>query len=130
MVGEDGKVISSNVIDEKKDEPKKKEPKKEETGKGGAIKLEDCPKVVQDLFKREAGEGGKILDLEKGEREGKVVYAATLVCKEKSYRIVVTAEGKVVSCKEIDRKQPLRAGRLPGAPALPWHDEGRPLGEP
>src|SRR5688500_7759193 len=67
---------------------------KEET-----VKLEDCPKAVQDTI-RKAAAGGKIEEVEKETENGKTVYEAEVVIDGDEYEVKVADDGKLLSKKQ------------------------------
>lgn len=64
------------------------------------VKLEDCPKPVQDTIKQAVGQG-TIKAIEKENEDGKQVYGVDAVIDGKPYEIKVAPDGKLLS-KKID----------------------------
>jgi hypothetical protein len=65
------------------------------------VKLEDCPKAVQETIKKEAGTG-TIEEIEKETEGGKVVYSAEVKIDGKEYDIKVGEDGKLISKEAED----------------------------
>jgi uncharacterized membrane protein YkoI len=63
------------------------------------VKLEDCPKAVQDTLKKAAA-GGKIEGVEKETENGKAVYEADVVIDGDEYEVKVAEDGKLLSKKQ------------------------------
>ena len=63
------------------------------------VKLEDCPKAVQDTIKKAAA-GGKIEEIEKETENGKAVYEADVVIDGDEYEVKVAEDGKLLSKKQ------------------------------
>jgi hypothetical protein len=59
------------------------------------VKLEDCPKAVQDTLKK-ASAGGKIEEIEKETENGKTVYEAEVVIEGDEYEVKVAEDGKLL----------------------------------
>jgi len=64
------------------------------------VKLEDCPKAVQETIKKEVG-SGTIEEIEKKTKDGKTVYEADATIDGKKYEIKVAEDGTLIS-KELD----------------------------
>lgn len=73
-----------------------------------AVKLEDCPKAVQDTIKKEVG-SGKIDKLVKEVEDGKMIYSVDAKIDGKDYEINVAEDGTLISKKldtdEGDKKE-------------------------
>jgi hypothetical protein len=65
------------------------------------VKLEDCPRDVQDAL-RKAAAGGKIEEVEKETENGKAVYEADVVIDGDEYEVRVAEDGKLLSKKLED----------------------------
>ena len=59
------------------------------------VKLEDCPKAVQDTIKQEAG-SGKIEEIEKETENGRTLYEAEVVIGGKTYELTVGEDGTLI----------------------------------
>ena len=67
------------------------------------VKLEDCPKAVQETLKKEIGDG-KIEDIAMEKEDGKVIYEADAEIGGKDYEIKVSADGRLISKKLEEEK--------------------------
>jgi hypothetical protein len=64
------------------------------------VKLEDCPKAVQQTIKTEVG-AGKINEIEKEKKANGYVYEAEVVIAGKQYDLKVAENGKLLA-KQLD----------------------------
>ena len=62
------------------------------------VKIEDCPKAVQETIKKEVG-NGKIEDITKDAEDGKTSYEADVEIGGKDYEIKVAEDGTLISKK-------------------------------
>lgn len=60
------------------------------------VKMSDCPKAVQKTLKRESRDG-KIVEVEKGKVDGKVIFEAEVWFGKKEYEVQVRADGMLVA---------------------------------
>lgn len=67
------------------------------------VKMEDCPKAVQDTLTKEA-QGGQITAVVKEEKDGKASYEADAVIGGKNYEIKVAADGTLLKKKLEEKK--------------------------
>ena len=63
------------------------------------VKLDECPAAVQKTIKQNTG-GGKILEIEKTEEKGSVVYEAEVEKDGKKFDIEVAADGKLIKVED------------------------------
>ena len=73
------------------------------------VKLEDCPKGVQDTLTKEA-QGGQITVIDKEEEDGKATYETDVVINGKNYEIRVAADGTLIGKKLDDEKDEKKDG--------------------
>jgi len=64
------------------------------------IKLEDCPKAVQDTIKKEMG-AGVLKEVEKETEDGKTTYSADVTIDGKAYEVKVGEDGTLLK-KKLD----------------------------
>lgn len=69
------------------------------------VKLEDCPKAVQDTIKKEVS-AGKIEEIAKETEDGKTTYEVDAKIDGKDYEIKVAEDGTLISKKlDADEKE-------------------------
>ena len=69
-----------------------------------AVKLEDCPKAVQDTITKEVG-SGKVVKLVKEVEDGKTIYSVDATIDGKPYEINMAEDGTLISKKLDDGKE-------------------------
>jgi hypothetical protein len=73
------------------------------------VKLEDCPKPVQDTLTKEA-QGSQITVIDKEEENGKVTYETDVVINGKNYEIKVAPDGTLIGKKLDDEREEKKEG--------------------
>ncbi len=73
------------------------------------VKMEDCPKAVQETLKKEAG-SGTIKEIVRETEKGKLIYSADVVIDSKPYEINIAEDGTLIS-KEIDTEDDTKDGQ-------------------
>lgn len=66
------------------------------------VQLNEVPAVVRATFEKETA-GGKITEIEKETKDGKVVYSADAEVGGKAWDIAVAEDGNLIS-KEVEKK--------------------------
>lgn len=92
-------------------------------GSDEAIKLTDCPKAVQKTLKRES-RGGKIVEIEKEEEDGKTTHEAEVMIDGKEYEVEIAECGTLLSKVLVDEEADDEKGTNPLVDAVDYFPPG------